>query len=121
MERDDTIAEPAQALEQETAALAGKKTRRLAGVRIFSSASDAPRSRRPTDGLLLAIAGGVVLSFSAPGPTAFDTAASDLVAQLPGLAGGSFADGCSVPVGDDLLHGGLRRHLRNQPERVCRR
>ena len=80
MERDDTIAEPAQASEQETAAPAGKKTRRLAGVRIFSSASDAPIApahRR--------VAAGVrdrrrlVLSFSAPGPTASDTAASDLL------------------------------------------
>ncbi len=92
MEGDDGIAEPAQpetASKRETAAPAGRRTRRPAGVRVFSSASDAPRSRRPTDGLLLALAivGGVVLSFSAPGPTAFDTAATDLVAQLPGLAG----------------------------------
>ena len=91
MARDDAIDERArpETASEETAPPAGRKTRRLAGVRIFSSASDAPRSRRPTDGLLLALAivGGVVLSFSAPGPTAFDTAAADLVAQLPGLAG----------------------------------
>ena len=59
------------------------------GVRVFSSASDATRSRRPTDGslLVLAILGALVLSFYAPGPTAIDTAATDLVAQLPDLAG----------------------------------
>src|SRR5207344_2471068 len=90
--RDDAIddrAQPQTASEQEAAAPAGRKTRRLDGVRIFSSASDAPRSRRPTDGIMLALAvlGGVILSYSAPGPTAFDTAATDLVAQLPDLAG----------------------------------
>ena len=37
--------------------------------------------------LALAIVGGVVLSYSAPGPTAFDRAASELVAQAPGLRG----------------------------------
>ena len=92
MEGDDAIddrAQPETASERATAAPAGRKTRRLDGVRIFSSASDAPRSRRPTDGILLALAilGGVILSYSAPGPTAFDTAATDLVAQLPDLAG----------------------------------
>ncbi len=63
--------------------------RRLAGFRVFSSASDAPRSRRPTDGILLGLAvlGGVALSIYAPGPTAIDTAAAGLVAQLRNLAG----------------------------------
>ena len=62
---------------------------RPAAIRVFSSASDAPRSRRPTDAVLLALAvlGAVLLSFPAPGPTVIDTAATDLVAQLPGLAG----------------------------------
>ncbi|MEZ0235631.1 MAG: lysylphosphatidylglycerol synthase domain-containing protein [Actinomycetota bacterium] len=63
--------------------------RRPAGFKVFSSAADAPRSRRPTDGVLLgaAILGAIVLSFHAPGPTVLDTAATDLVAGLPGLAG----------------------------------
>src|SRR5512132_1917804 len=64
-------------------------TRRAGGIRIFSSASDAPRSRRPTDAIMLALAvlGAIALSFPAPGPTAIDTAATDLVRELPGLAG----------------------------------
>jgi uncharacterized protein (TIRG00374 family) len=67
----------------------GRRTRRAAGIRIFSSASDASRSRRPTDAIMLALAivGAVALSFPAPGPTAIDTAATNLVRQLPGLAG----------------------------------
>ena len=36
---------------------------------------------------MLAIVGALVLSLYAPGPTAIDTAATDLVAQLPDLAG----------------------------------
>ena len=65
-----------------TGAPDGQRTKRPAGVRIFSSAPDAPRSRRPTDGVLLAVAilGGVVLSLYAPGPTTIDRAATDLVA-----------------------------------------
>ena len=67
----------------------GRRARRAAGIRIFSSASDAPRSRRPTDGIMLALAvlGAIALSFPAPGPTTIDTAATDLVRELPGLAG----------------------------------
>ena len=67
----------------------GRLTRQAIGVRVFSSASDATRSRRPTDAILLvlAILGALVLSLYAPGPTAIDTAATDLVAQLPDLAG----------------------------------
>src|SRR6188474_2166199 len=66
-----------------------RRARRAAGIRIFSSASDASRSRRPTDAIMLALAivGAVALSFPAPGPTAIDTAATNLVRQLPGLAG----------------------------------
>ena len=65
------------------------RARRIAGIRVFSSAPHAPRARRPTDGVLLvlAIAGIIALSFPAPGPTAIDTATADLVADLPGLAG----------------------------------
>ena len=63
--------------------------RRPLDVRIFSSAADAPRARRPTDALLfvLAVLGIVALSIPAPGPTAIDTATANLVAELPGLVG----------------------------------
>jgi hypothetical protein len=46
-------------------------------MRIFFSASDAPRARRPTDVALIivAILGVLALSFPAPGPTAIDKAA----------------------------------------------
>jgi uncharacterized protein (TIRG00374 family) len=62
---------------------------RHADIRIFSSASDAPNARRPTDVVLLIIAvvGVVTLSFLAPGPTAIDKTLSDLVKELPGLLG----------------------------------
>jgi uncharacterized membrane protein YbhN (UPF0104 family) len=58
-------------------------------VRIFSSASDAPRARRPTDVVLLIVAIVVigVLSLPAPGPTAIDSAAADLLGAIPGLLG----------------------------------
>ena len=66
-----------------------RSRRSLRGIRIFSSARDAPRARRPTDAVLLvlSILGIVFLSFPAPGPTAIDTATANLVAALPGLAG----------------------------------
>jgi hypothetical protein len=56
---------------------------------VFSSASDAPRSRRPTDLVLLALAvlTVVVLTFPAPGPTSVDSLVSGLVKDLPGLFG----------------------------------
>jgi len=62
---------------------------RHADIRIFSSASDAPLARRPTDVILLivAVTGVVVLSLFAPGPTAIDKTLSDLVKELPGLLG----------------------------------
>jgi uncharacterized membrane protein YbhN (UPF0104 family)/tRNA A-37 threonylcarbamoyl transferase component Bud32 len=58
-------------------------------IRVFSSASDAPRSRRPTDMVLLALAvvAVVVLTFPAPGPTSIDSLVSNLVQGLPGLFG----------------------------------
>lgn len=64
-------------------------SRRLAGFRVFSSASDAPRSRRPTDGILLtlAVVGIVTVTVFAPGPTAIDTATGGLLAQLRDLTG----------------------------------
>ena len=62
---------------------------RRADIRIFSSASDAPNARRPTDVILLIVAviGVVILSFLAPGPTAIDKTVSDLLKELPGLLG----------------------------------
>jgi uncharacterized membrane protein YbhN (UPF0104 family)/tRNA A-37 threonylcarbamoyl transferase component Bud32 len=59
------------------------------GIRVFSSASDAPRSRRPTDVVLLALAvlAVVVLTFPAPGPTSIDSLVTGLVRALPGLFG----------------------------------
>ncbi len=68
---------------------AKRRGRQVAGIRVFSSAPHAPRARRPTDGVLLvlAILGIVALSFPAPGPTAFDSATAELVAELPGLVG----------------------------------
>jgi len=59
------------------------------GIRVFSSASDALRSRRPTDVVLLALAvlTVVVLTFPAPGPTSVDSLVTGLVQALPGLFG----------------------------------
>jgi uncharacterized membrane protein YbhN (UPF0104 family) len=59
------------------------------GVRVFSSAGDAPRVRRPTDLVLLVLSfvGIVVFSLVAPGPTAIDQAIAHLVSLLPGLVG----------------------------------
>ena len=92
MSGDDAVAErvkPEPSAEQGERSDAGHRGRRISGIRIFSSAPDAARARRPTDGVLLALAilGAIALSFPAPGPTAIDTAASNLVAQLPGLVG----------------------------------
>ena len=58
-------------------------------MRIFSSASDAPKARRPTDVILLIVAlmGVVTLSFFAPGPGAVDRTIAQLVKELPGLLG----------------------------------
>jgi uncharacterized membrane protein YbhN (UPF0104 family) len=92
MADDEVVAgpndEPAGAAE-EAPVPATRRGRQVAGIRVFSSASHAPRARRPTDGVLLVLAflGIVALSFPAPGPTALDTAAADLVAELPGLFG----------------------------------
>ena len=62
---------------------------RAADVRVFSSASDAPRARRPTDVVLLVLAIVVIaaLSFAAPGPGRLDQAVVSLVKALPGLVG----------------------------------
>jgi uncharacterized protein (TIRG00374 family) len=62
---------------------------RHADIRIFSSASDAPKARRPTDVVLLTISvlGVVTLALFAPGPTAIDSTVSELIEELPGLVG----------------------------------
>ncbi len=62
---------------------------RGADIRVFSSASDAARARRPTDGLLVILSalGLALLAFVAPGPTGFDTSAASFVDALPGLFG----------------------------------
>ena len=59
------------------------------GIRLFSSAADAPRSRRPTDVVLLVLTVLTVgvLSFPAPGPTSIDSLVAGLVRSLPGLFG----------------------------------
>lgn len=58
-------------------------------VRVWSSAPDAPRSRRPTDVLLLAasLVVLVVLGLAAPGPTGVDTAVATLLEWLEPLFG----------------------------------
>ncbi|MFZ0323007.1 MAG: lysylphosphatidylglycerol synthase transmembrane domain-containing protein [Actinomycetes bacterium] len=65
---------------------------RLSGLvptRIFSSAADAPRSRRPTDWLLLfgSVVGLALITIPAPGPTAIDTATAAFLQSVPGLVG----------------------------------
>jgi uncharacterized membrane protein YbhN (UPF0104 family) len=59
------------------------------GIRVFSSAAHAPRSRRPTDVVLLVltVVTVAVLAFPAPGPTSIDSLVTGLVQSLPGLFG----------------------------------
>jgi uncharacterized membrane protein YbhN (UPF0104 family) len=61
----------------------------VADIRVFSSASDAPRARRPTDVVLLAAAAAAVgcSLLAAPGPGSLDTPIQVLLAALPGLLG----------------------------------
>src|SRR5262245_2316022 len=58
-------------------------------VRFFSSATDAPRARRPTDVVLLVVSsvGLGLVSLFAPDRTAIDATTSKLVKDLPGLLG----------------------------------
>ncbi len=58
-------------------------------IRFFSSATDAARSRRPTDVILLvlAVVGVGLVSLFAPDRTAVDAATSKIVKDLPGLFG----------------------------------
>ncbi len=67
-----------------------KRARRVLHVRIFSSASDAPRSRRPTDAVLL-VASIILVSASlapAPDATQTDSTITTFLQQLPGTASG---------------------------------
>jgi uncharacterized membrane protein YbhN (UPF0104 family) len=59
-------------------------------IRIFSSASDAARARRPTDGaaFIFSTIGVLLCLVPAPDPTQLDTSISNLVQDLPGLFGG---------------------------------
>src|SRR3954469_4515157 len=67
----------------------GPRSLRDLDVRVFSSASDAPRARRPTDVVLVVLAlvtiGGMTLV--APGPGHLDDATQQFVRSLPGLFG----------------------------------
>jgi uncharacterized membrane protein YbhN (UPF0104 family) len=57
-------------------------------VRFFSSASDAPRARRPTDAILLLTAvTAIALASVVPETSAFITAVTSVVQALPGLLG----------------------------------
>ena len=89
MDRSTTSTEPPPSGTPEPHERPGLRSLRDIDVRVFSSASDAPRARRPTDVVLVALAlltiGGMALV--APGPGALDTASQRLVQALPGLFG----------------------------------
>ncbi len=89
MEPTSTSTQGDDALEPQGDERPDRRTLRHADIRIFSSASDAPRARRPTDVLLLlvSILGVVALSFRAPGPNAVDTTTQTLIKEVPGLFG----------------------------------
>ena len=71
------------------AGAASGRSLRVADIRVFSSASDAPRARRPTDVVLLALAALAVAGalLLAPGPGTIDTATQTFLTSLPGLLG----------------------------------
>jgi len=89
MDRSTTSTEPPPSGTPEPHERPGLRSLRDLDVRVFSSASDAPRARRPTDVVLVALAlltiGGMTLV--APGPGALDTATQRFVQALPGLFG----------------------------------
>lgn len=72
-----------------TSATTDRSSRRDPFVRLYSSAPDAPRLRRPADVLMLLVAIVVLalLAIPAPGPSDLDTALVDLVRAVPGLGG----------------------------------
>ena len=65
----------------------GHKRWRIRGLRVFSSAADAPRVRRPTDVLLagLMLLALLALSLAAPGPTDLGAATTQALADLTGV------------------------------------
>ncbi|MGE5227848.1 MAG: lysylphosphatidylglycerol synthase domain-containing protein [Planctomycetaceae bacterium] len=74
---------------------------RASDIRVFSSASDAPTARRPTDVVLLALSvlGVGLVSLVAPGPTALGQAVARLVDDLPGTLGWAWELGYDVLLG----------------------
>src|SRR3954462_9990175 len=87
MERSTTSAEPhREDVAPDQRARRGPRSLRDLDARGFSSASDAPRARRPTDVVLaLVTVGGMTLV--APGPGHLDDATQQFVRSLPGLFG----------------------------------
>ena len=83
-QRDSAVAPAGSGRPARSAARAWRR-----GIRVFSSAAHAPRSRRPTDVVLLVLTvlTVVVLAFPAPGPTSIDSLVTGLVQSLPGLFG----------------------------------
>ena len=59
-------------------------------IRIFSSASDAPRARRPADAIVIvgSLIGVLLCLVPAPAATQLDTSIATLLQKLPGLFGG---------------------------------
>ena len=89
----------------ESAARSRVRSWRKTDVRIFSSGSDAPRVRRPTDLILfvLAVIAITALSFLAPGPTALDPSIADLSTKIPGLFGGVWEVSYDLLIGWALI------------------
>src|SRR6187549_2833297 len=89
MDRSTTSTEPPASGTPEPHGHPGLRPLRDLDVRVFSSASDAPRARRPTDVVLVVLAlvtiGGMTLV--APGPGHLDAATQRFVQALPGLLG----------------------------------
>jgi uncharacterized membrane protein YbhN (UPF0104 family) len=83
-QRDSAVAPAGSGRPARSAAPAWRR-----GIRVFSSAAHAPRSRRPTDVVLLVLTvlTVAVLAFPAPGPTSIDSLVTGLVRSLPGLFG----------------------------------
>jgi uncharacterized membrane protein YbhN (UPF0104 family) len=78
---------------------------RRGGIRVYSSASHAPRARRPTDVVLLILAalGLVALTLAAPGPTALDRPVAAFIDALPGLFGWFWEIAYALLIGWALL------------------
>lgn len=70
-----------------TASMTPGRGRRLQGLRVFSSAADSVRHRRPSDVLLVLVTlvGLLVLNLPAPGPTTIDRDLTSLLHELGGF------------------------------------